>query len=89
MTHAGDPTGQEGKGPLLKYEGIMADRRIGGTDRESYVGVLSGRAERNVVKYLNVFKAHFYPLLVYEWVLSSTTVSYSILGVIGVNVSPG
>ena len=28
---------QEGKGSLLKYEGIMADRRIGGTDRESYV----------------------------------------------------
>ncbi|CAL1166317.1 unnamed protein product [Cladocopium goreaui] len=27
----------EGKGPLLKYEGIMADRRIGGTDRESYI----------------------------------------------------
>ena len=28
---------QDGKGPLLKYEGLMADRRIGGTDRESYV----------------------------------------------------
>ncbi|CAK9030250.1 unnamed protein product [Durusdinium trenchii] len=28
---------EEGKGSLLKYEGIMADRRIGGTDRESYI----------------------------------------------------
>lgn len=61
----------------------MADRRIGGTDRESYVGVLSGRAERNVVKYLRHISIIFYPLLVYEWVLSSTTVFYSILGVIG------
>ena len=35
----GNPPGklQDGKGPLLKYEGLMADRRIGGTDRESYV----------------------------------------------------
>ena len=30
---------QDGKGPQLHFEGVMADRRIGGTDRESYVCV--------------------------------------------------
>ena len=27
---------QDGKGSQLRFEGVMADRRIGGTDRESY-----------------------------------------------------
>eukprot|EP00411_Alexandrium_monilatum_P012087 CAMPEP_0175267062 /NCGR_PEP_ID=MMETSP0093-20121207/43652_1 /TAXON_ID=311494 /ORGANISM="Alexandrium monilatum, Strain CCMP3105" /LENGTH=106 /DNA_ID=CAMNT_0016561681 /DNA_START=55 /DNA_END=371 /DNA_ORIENTATION=+ len=28
---------EEGKGASARYEGVLADRRIGGTDRESYI----------------------------------------------------
>ena len=27
---------KDGKGSQMQFEGVMADRRIGGTDRESY-----------------------------------------------------
>ncbi|CAE7202837.1 unnamed protein product [Symbiodinium natans] len=28
---------EDGKGSQMQFEGVMADRRIGGTDRESYI----------------------------------------------------
>ena len=45
-THTQNPS-QDGKGPQMKYEGIMHDRRIGGTDRESYAGIPELRVPKN------------------------------------------
>lgn len=50
-------TCQDGKGPLLKYEGKMGERRIGGTDRESYVRSSEPRERQETIPFSNVFKA--------------------------------